>query len=152
MANTYTQIHIQFVFAVRFRAGLIKPAWKEQLHQYMKGIIQNNDHKLLQINIVPDHVHILVGFRPHQSISSFVQNLKSESTKWIKAQKFSQVYEWQQGYGAFSYSKSAVPAVIRYIQNQEAHHKKESFLSEYQRLLNAFGIEYDERYIFKEPV
>ena len=100
---------------------------------------------------MPDHIHILVGFRPHQSISSIIQNVKSETTKWIKMQGFSASFAWQEGYGAFSYSKSHIPDVIRYIKNQEDHHKKQTFLDEYQSFLKAFAVEFDEQYIFKEP-
>jgi REP-associated tyrosine transposase len=152
MANTYTQLHIQFVFAVKYRAALIQKTWNDELHQYITGIFQENDHKMLQINSMPDHIHILIGLRPTQSISSLIQNVKTESSKWIKAKKFCTVpFAWQDGFGAFSYSKSHVDRVIRYIQNQEAHHKKEAFLNEYRRMLKAFEVEYDERYIFKDP-
>ena len=152
MPNTYTQIHIQFVFAVKFRAALIQKEWKERLHQYITGIIQANDHKMLQINSMPDHIHIFIGMRPAQSISSLIQNVKTESSKWIKENKFCTApFAWQQGFGAFSYSKSHVSDVIRYIQNQEVHHKKEFFLEEYRKMLKAFEIEYEEQYIFKEP-
>jgi putative transposase len=153
MANTYTQLHIQFVFAVKYRAALIQTTWKESLHQYITGIFQSNQHKILQINSVPDHIHIFIGMHPTQSISSLIQNVKTESSKWIKNQKFcSSPFAWQDGYGAFSYSKSHVQDVVRYIQNQEAHHKKEKFLDEYKKLLRAFEIEFDEKYIFKELV
>jgi putative transposase len=152
MANTYTQIHIQFVFAVKYRTALIQKEWKERLHQYITGIIQRNEHKMLQVNSMPDHIHIFIGMRPTQSIASLAQNLKTESSKWIKDNKFCESsFAWQQGYGGFSYSKSHVPDVIRYIQNQETHHKKETFLEEYRKILKAFEIEYDEQYIFKEP-
>ena len=152
MANTYTQLHIQLVFAVKYRAALIQKEWKPRLHQYVTGIFQQNEHKMLQINSMPDHIHIFIGLRPYQSISSLVQNVKSESSKWIKDNKFCKSsFAWQEGFGAFSYSKTHVDRVIRYIQNQEAHHKKETFLDEYRRLLKAFEIEYEERYIFKEP-
>jgi len=152
MANTYTQLHIQLVFAVKYRAALIQKEWQTRLHQYITGIIQNNEHKMLQINSVADHIHIFIGMRPHQAISALVQNVKSESSKWIKENKFCKsAFAWQEGFGAFSYSKTHVDRVIRYIQNQEAHHKKETFLNEYRRMLKAFEIEYDERYIFKEP-
>ena len=152
MANTYTQLHIQLVFAVKYRAALIQKTWQTRLHKYITAIFQHNEHKMLQINSMPDHIHIFIGMRPHQSISALVQNVKAESTKWIKENKFCKSpFAWQEGFGAFSYSKTHVPAVIRYIQNQEAHHKKESFLNEYRHMLKAFGIEYDERYIFKEP-
>jgi REP element-mobilizing transposase RayT len=152
MANTYTQLHIQFVFAVKYRAALIQKEWKARLQQYITGIFQQNDHKMLQVNSMPDHIHIFIGMRPDQSISSLVKNVKTESSKWIKENKLSTApFAWQEGYGAFSYSKSHVSDVIRYIQNQEAHHKKEIFLDEYRRLLKAFEIQYDEQFIFKEP-
>jgi REP element-mobilizing transposase RayT len=152
MANTYTQLHIQFVFAVKYRLALTQPAWKDRLYQYITGIIQNNEHKMLQINGMPDHIHILIGMRPSQSISSLMQNVKTESSKWIKENSFCfSPFAWQEGYGAFSYSKSHVPDVIRYIQNQEAHHKKETFSDEYIKMLKAFEIDYDKQYIFKEP-
>jgi putative transposase len=132
MANSYTQIHIQFVFAVKYRAALIGNDWKERLHQYITGIFQQNKHKMLQINSMPDHIHIFIGMRPHQSISSLIQNVKTESSKWIKTNNLcSSPFAWQEGYGAFSYSKSQMPAVVRYIKNQEIHHQKETFLDEY---------------------
>lgn len=152
MANTYTQLHVQFVFAVKYRKALITKDWKERLHQYITGIIQSNQQKMLCINSMPDHIHIFIGMRPTQSISSLIQNIKTETSKWIKEQKLSSYFAWQEGYGAFSYSRSHVPNVIRYIQNQEVHHKKETFLEEYQKFLKAFEVEYDEQYIFKEPI
>jgi putative transposase len=153
MANTYTQLHVQLVFAVKFRIAMIHRNWKENLHRYLTDICQSNKHKMLQINSVADHIHLFAGIRPHQSISDLAQILKSESTKWIKREKFCEGnFAWQEGYGAFSYSKSHVPDVIRYIQNQEAHHKKETFLDEYRRFLKVFEIEYDEKYIFKDPI
>ena len=151
MPNSYTQIHIQFVFAVKYRAAQINNKWKERLHQYITGIFQENKHKLLQINSMPDHIHIFAGMRPHQSISSFIQNVKSESSKWIKEQSLCNFpFALQGGYGAFSYSKSQMPQVICYIQNQEIHHRKETFLQEYKNFLTAFEIEWEENYIFKE--
>ena len=152
MANTYTQLHIQLVFAVKYRAALIQKNWKERLHQYISGIFQQNEHKMLQINSMPDHIHIFIGMRPNQSISSLAQNVKTESTVWINENKFCKIpFAWQLGFGGFSYSKTHVERVIRYIQNQEARHKKETFLDEYRKMLKAFEIDYDERYIFKEP-
>ena len=153
MPNTYTQIHIQFVFAVKYRKALIDASWKELLHQYITGMIQNKTHKMLQINTMPDHLHMLVGFRPHENMSQLIQIVKSESTKWINDQKLTKIqFGWQDSFGAFSYSKSHVPNVIRYIQNQEQHHRKQTFLEEYIAFLNAFEIDYDKRYIFTEPV
>jgi len=153
MANTYTQIHVQFVFAVKFRNGLIHASFKEELYQYISGIIKANNHKLLAINGMPDHLHIFIGMRPTQSISDLLQDIKGSSSKWINEKKFLKVkFEWQEGYGAFSYSKSHVKNVIEYIQNQENHHKKETFREEYLKFLKVFEIEYDERYIFNEPI
>jgi len=120
MANTYTQIHIHFVFAVKFRKAVIGNDWKAELYKYITGIIKNNNHKLLAINGVSDHVHILIGIRPAQSISDLMKNIKQDSSKWINASKFSKShFEWQEGYGAFSYSKSQLNAVVTYIQKQE---------------------------------
>lgn len=151
MANSYTQLHIQFVFAVKYRTARIDKEWKGRLHEYITGIFQQNKHKMLQINSMPNHIHIFIGMRPHQSVSSLIQNVKKESTKWIKAQSFcSHPFAWQEGYGAFSYAKSQVNDVIRYIQNQEIHHRKETFLNEYRKFLTAFEIEWNEQYIFKE--
>ena len=153
MANTYTQIHVQFVFAVKFRNGLIHASFKEELYQYISGIIKANNHKLLAINGMPDHLHIFIGMRPTQSISDLLQDIKGSSSKWINEKKFLKVkFEWQEGYGAFSYFKSHVNRVINYIHNQENHHKKESFNEEYLRFLNDLEIDYDERYIFKDLI
>lgn len=150
MANTYTQIHIQTVFAVQGRSSLINNAWKDELYKYITGIIQNFDHKMLQINGMPDHIHILIGYRPTQALSDLMKLVKQESTKWINEKKFiPDRFSWQEGYGAFSYSKSDVPNVIEYIQNQEIHHQKISFQDEYCQLLKDFDIEYDDRFIFK---
>jgi REP element-mobilizing transposase RayT len=153
MPNTYTKLHIQLVFAVKYRAMLIDKEWKQDLHKFITGIFQQNDHKMLQINSMPDHIHIFIGMRPNQSISGIVQNVKTESSKWIKREKLCNgSFGWQDGFGAFSYSKSHVPGVIRYIQNQEIHHQKETFLDEYRRMLTLFEIDYDQRYLFKEPI
>ena len=150
MANTYTQIHIQTIFAVQNRQCLINEDWKDELYQYITGIIQNYDHKLLQINGMPDHIHIFFGMRPKQSLSDLIQKVKGDSSEWINKKGFLRnQFSWQAGFGAFSYAKSQVPDVIRYIQNQENHHKKKTFIEEYSEFLKAFGIDYDERYIFK---
>ena len=149
MPNTYTQLYIHFVFAVKYREALINLEWKERLLQYITGIVQHNNHKMLQINSMPDHIHILIGMRPNQAISALVQNIKTESSKWINDNGFSKKrFSWQEGFGAFSYSKSHVKNVIRYVQNQEKHHQKKSFQEEYLEFLKAFEVEYDEKYIF----
>ena len=126
---------------------------KKKIYQYISGIIKANNHKLLAINGMPDHLHIFIGIRPTQSISDLLQDIKGSSSKWINEKKFLKVkFEWQEGYGAFSYSKSHVKNVINYIQNQENHHKKESFREEYLKFLKLFEIEYYEHYIFNEPI
>ena len=150
MPNTYTQIHIHAVFSVQNRISLISDLWKDHLYKYITGIVQNNDHKLLIINGMPDHIHILFGFRPTQSLSALMQDIKGDSSRWINENKFVKGrFSWQEGYGAFSYSKSQVPIVIRYIQNQEIHHRKRSFIEEYIKMLDDFGVDYNDRYIFK---
>jgi putative transposase len=153
MANTYTQIHIQFVFAVKYRDGLINASFKDGLYQYISGIIKHHNHKLLAINGVSDHIHIFIGMRPTQSISDLMQDIKGSSSKWINEKKFLKVkFEWQEGYGAFSYSKSHVDAVIKYIHKQEKHHQKQTFREEYLEFLKAFEIEYNEKYIFNDLI
>lgn len=153
MPNTYTQIHIHLIFAVKFRKALIHSELKERLHQYLTGMIQNNDHKMLQINSMPDHVHMLIGLRPVQSLSSLVQNIKNESSKWINTNQLcDSKFQWQEGFGAFSYSKSQINTVIKYIQNQELHHSKKTFKEEYVTFLDAFEVDWDEQYIFKELI
>src|SRR5215831_12858320 len=150
MANTYTQIQIQTVFFVKRRTELIQKEWKADFYKYITGIIQNQNHKLLAINGVNDHLHIFFGMRPTQSLSDLMQDVKGSSSKWINEKGFiKDKFEWQEGYGAFSYSKSQASNVIAYIQNQEAHHYKITFLEEYKKFLEKFEIDYDERYIFK---
>ncbi len=150
---TYSQIHLQLIFAVKFRDALIQHNFKEELYKYITGIIQNNKHKLLAINGVEDHIHILIGFRTHQSVSELVNIVKSNSSKWINEKKFLPVrFEWQKGYGVFSYGKSQINAVINYINNQESHHHKKSFREEYLEFLNKFEVEFDEEYIFNDLI
>ena len=150
MANTYTQIHIQTIFTVQNRQSLIKNEWKDELYKYITGIIKNHEHKVLQINGMPDHIHILFGMRPTQSLSDLMKQVKQDSSKWINNKGFVDgKFSWQAGFGAFSYSKSDIQNVINYIKNQEQHHKTVTFKEEYLRLLKEFNIEFDERYILK---
>lgn len=150
MANTYTQIHIQIVFSVKNRKNLIHKSWKNELYKYITGIIQNNNHKVLQINGTSDHIHILIGMRPTQSLSDLVKDIKGRSSKWINSREFLPYkFSWQEGFGGFSYAKSQVPIIINYIKNQEIHHKKTSFTDEYINLLEEFGVDYKPQYIFK---
>jgi REP element-mobilizing transposase RayT len=150
MPNTYTQIHVHVIFAVKSRSGLIRIEWKDELYKYITGIIQTNNHKVLAINGMPDHLHVFFGFRPTQSLADLMQDVKGGSSKWINDKKFVRDhFEWQEGYGGFSYSRSQVSSVISYIKNQEVHHRKKSFLEEYKEFLMKFDIAFDERYIFK---
>ena len=150
MANTYTQIHIHAVFSVQNRCCLISDRWKDELCQYITGVIRNNNHRLLAINGMPDHLHILFGLRPSQSISDLMQDIKGSSSKWINEKRFlAGRFSWQEGYGAFSYSRKEVKSIIQYINNQQIHHEKTMFIKEYNDLLDEFEIDYDERYLFK---
>jgi REP element-mobilizing transposase RayT len=150
MANTYTQIHIQAVFSVQNRECIILKGWKDELFKYITGIVHNNNHRLLAINGMPDHVHLLFGLRPAQSLSDLMKDIKGSSSKWINEKRFVRgKFSWQEGYGAFSYSKAELPNVLSYIDNQQIHHRKKTFTEEYLEMLNEFEIEYDERYVFK---
>jgi putative transposase len=153
MANTYTQIYIHIVYAVENRISLIKDQWREELHKYITGIIQNNKHKLIAINSMADHIHIFIGMKPIQALSDLLQDIKEYSSKWINRKKFVLgQFNWQAGYGAFSYSHSHIDSVVKYIQNQKRHHQKKTFRQEYIKFLEKFHVEYDERYIFKDVV
>lgn len=149
MANTYTQIHFQLVFAVKHRQALIQKSWRERLHTYITGIVQNNGHKMLQINSRPDHIHILIGYRPSQSLPKLVEEIKTSSNAFINDNKLSQFqFAWQNGYAAFSYSRSQVSAVATYIERQDEHHREKLFREEYLEMLKKAEIEFEEKYLF----
>ncbi len=150
MANTYTQIHIHAVFAPKFREAVLDKEWRPDLFRYITGIVQNYDHKMLQINGMHDHLHLFFGMRPTQALSKLMQQVKEDSTNWINDNRLVRgKFIWQEGYGAFSYSRTHVPKVIKYIQDQEIHHAKKTFMEEYLQMLKAFEVDYDERYVFK---
>lgn len=150
MANTYSQISIHVVFVVKYRQALIAPAYQEDLNKYLSGILANKKAKTLAINGYRDHIHLFFGMPLTLSISELTRDLKSCSSKWINEHKFiQQHFEWQDGYGAFSYSKSQRDRVIKYIINQEEHHRKITFRKEYLKLLDDFGIEYRDKYLFE---
>lgn len=151
MANTYTQIYIQYVFAVQNRISLIKNEWKDELYKYMTGIINQHEHKLLSIGGMTDHIHALVSMHPKQAPSDLMYELKRSSSLWINENKFVVgKFSWQEGFGVFSYSQSQISRVSKYIENQETHHKKKTFREEYLDFLKVFNIEFDERYVYKE--
>ena len=153
MANTYTQIHIHAVFAVRRRQALIDEAWKAKLYAYITGIIQSYGHKVIIINGTADHIHILFGMRPTQSLSDLMKEVKASSSKWINTNAFLKYrFEWQEGFGAFSYEMNKIPVVINYIKDQEKLHLDKPFVDEYQELLKQFAVSFDERYVFKNLI
>jgi putative transposase len=150
MANTYTQLYIHYVFAVQNRVSLIQENWQTDLYKYMTGIISQHEHKLLAVNGISDHVHMLISMNPKQAPSDLMYQIKRSSSLWINQNKLCVgKFSWQEGFGAFSYGKSQIPIIARYIGNQQQHHKKYDFIAEYIEFLRAFEIEYDERYIYK---
>jgi putative transposase len=150
MANTYTQIYIHVVFAVEGRQNLIPPGHNDELQKYITGIVSSQKHKLIAINNMPDHLHLLAGLRPDAALSDLIRDVKAGSSKFINEKRWMMGrFSWQEGFGAFSYSRSQLGTVIRYIENQQKHHAKKSFRDEYVELLEKFGVEYDRRYIFK---
>jgi REP element-mobilizing transposase RayT len=150
MANTYTQVHIQFVFAVQNRISLIQASWEEELFKYITGIVKNTKHKMIAINGMPDHLHMFVGLHPTQSMSDLMRVVKGESSEWINKRGFIKgKFQWQEGYGAFSYGHSQIDSVYNYIMNQKRHHAKTSLIEEYKQLLEKFEVAFDERFILK---
>ncbi len=150
MPNTYSQLFAQVVFTVQGRPNLIAPIHRDEIHKYITGIITARNQKLMSIFCMPDHVHILIGLKPSIAISDLVRDIKAGSSQFINEQKWVKgKFNWQEGFWAFSYSKSQVPAVIKYIQNQEGHHKKCTFKEEYLSFLKKFEIDYNEKYLFE---
>lgn len=152
MADTYTQIHLHLVFAVKRREYLIQESMKDELYKYLTGIIRNNGHKVLAINGMPDHVHVLIGMRPNQALSELMRDVKAGSAKWVNEKDcMPGRFEWQEGYGAFSYDKTSLPKVIEYIIHQNVHHQVRTFSEEYLDLLKEFEVSFDEKYLFHKP-
>jgi REP element-mobilizing transposase RayT len=150
MGDTYIQLYIQLVFAVRGRKSFIQNQWEEELYKYFTAVVQNDKHKMLAINGMPDHIHLFVGLNPAIAISNLVQDVKRASNNWINDKGFINAkFWWQDGYGAFSYGKSQVDRVCKYVLNQKEHHKKQTFKSEYISLLQLFGIEFKDEYLFE---
>ena len=148
--GVFFQIYIHVIFAVKDRYSLIKSTWEEELYKYITGIVTNKNQKMLAINGTLDHIHFLIGMRPSCCLSDLVREVKKSSNAFIKDKRFCKsLFEWQEGYGAFSYSHSALNNVIRYINNQKEHHTKKSFKEEYIEFLKKFEVEYDEKYLFK---
>lgn len=151
MANTFTQFYFHFVFAVKRRANLIADEWKVELYKYMTGIVTNENQKMLVINGIADHVHLLIGTKPECSIPDLIRDVKANSSRfinekgWVKGK-----FEWQKGYGGFTVGRHELDVKFDYIRRQEEHHREKSFRAEYLELLKAHDIDYDEQYIFEE--
>ncbi len=150
MANTYTQIYIQIVFSIKWRQNLIQKTWKDEMYKYICGIVNAKEQKVYAIGGVADHIHILVSIKPNILISDLVRDIKSNSSKWVNEKGFvKEKFQWQEGFGAFSYSQSQLDSVIGYINNQEQHHHKKTFKDEYIELLQKFNVEYNDKYLFE---
>jgi putative transposase len=149
MANTYTQLYVQIVFAVKGRQNLIRKQNKGELHQYITGIVQNKGAKMLAIHCMPDHTHLFIGFGSTLTISDLVRDVKANSTTFIKSKNWCKTFAWQEGYGAFTYGQSQVKDVIDYVLNQEEHHRKRTFREEYLLFLKRFEVSYDPEYVFE---
>lgn len=149
MADAFTQIYVQIVFAVKWRQCLILPEWQERLYQYTTGIIQSRNHKLLAIGGMEDHIHIFIGMKPSESISDLVREIKKSTNEFVNANCLTERnFQWQNGYGAFSYHRRDINRICNYIQNQKEHHKRQTFKEEFQKLLNDFGIESESKTSF----
>ena len=150
MGNTYSQISIQSIFAVKHRKNFITAEWRDDLHRYLSGTITANGAKSLAVGGWKDHVHIFFGMPVTTCIADFMSIVKASSSKWINEKRFvKEKFEWQSGYGAFSYSRSQRDTVIKYIMTQEEHHKIKTFKEEYLKMLSDFEVEYDQKYLFE---
>jgi putative transposase len=150
MGDTFSQIYIQIVFAVKNRNALIQPDWEEELYKYITGIVQNKGQKMLAINGTKNHIHFLVGMKPSCCLSDLVREIKKSSNSFINEKQFCHFkFKWQEGFGAFSYSHSQLTRVIKYISNQKEHHKKHTFKDEYLAFLKAFEIEFRNEFLFE---
>ncbi len=150
MAGTFSQIYIQYVFAVKNRVALLQKPWREEVFKYIAGTIRAKNQKSIIVNGVENHIHIFVGLKPNMCIADLARDIKNNSSKFINEQKFLKTkFAWQEGYGAFSYAHSQIENVYQYIANQEEHHKKNTFREEYIDFLQKFEIEYNEEYLFE---
>jgi REP element-mobilizing transposase RayT len=149
MANTYSRIYYHAIFSVKNKDYGIHSTWKDELYKYITGIIKSNNQKVMIINGMPDHVHLLIGAVPDFNLSVLVKEVKCNSSKWINKNNFTKAkFRWQTGFSAFSLGYSQLPMVTEYIKNQEIHHKKRTFREEYLKFLDLNEIQYDIRYVF----
>lgn len=151
MANTYTQLYFHVVFAVKGRLNIIAEEWKEDLYKYISGVVTNKNQKLMVINGRPDHIHLLVGMKPDYKLSDLIRDVKANSSRFINEQKWvSGKFEWQEGFGAFTLGHSQIDVIVKYIKNQEEHHRARTFQEEYIEFLKKYEIEYKPEYIFEK--
>ena len=149
-SSTFSQIYIQNVMAVKGRESLIQHSWEEDLYKYISGIVKHKGQKMIAINGMPDHIHFLIGMRPSCCLSDLIREIKKSSNEYINENKLSHFkFQWQEGFGAFSYSQSSLDNVIAYIHNQKEHHKKKSFKSEYKEILESFQLDYKDEFLFE---
>jgi len=152
MSDTYIQAHFHLVWAVKYRAALIAPSWKDRLHHYSIGLIEEHGHKVLAFNTMPDHAHLLLGYNINETIPRLMQHLKRDTSRWINQQGFVRhTFAWQPGYAGFAVEPARIPVVARYIRNQEQHHRKQRFTEEVEVWMHLEGMDYDPRYGFREP-
>lgn len=150
MPNTFSQIYLQFVFAVQGRQSLIQKEYKEELHKYITSLVQARKAKMLAVHCMPDHIHLFAGIKPVVFIPDFVKEIKVESHEFIKSKRWTKgAFSWQEGYGVFSYGHSQINTVCRYVLNQEQHHRKKTFKEEYHEFLQKFEVPFEERYLFE---
>ena len=150
MANTYSQIYLQVVFAVEGRQNLIQKRNKQELHKYITGIVTERGQKLLAVHCMPDHTHVLIGLKPSVALSDVVRDVKNASTNFVNRTKWvAGRFSWQEGFGAFSYGHSQLTGIINYIKDQEQHHASRTFRQEYIQFLKKYEIDHDEKFIFK---
>ena len=153
MSNTYSQVYVQCVFAVKHREAMINKEWKSNLLGVIGNLINETGCKTIIVNGVEDHVHCFLGLKPVLSISDLMKEVKAKSSKYINDHRLTKSrFEWQEGYGVFSYGHSQIDAVFQYISNQEVHHKKQTFKEEYIAFLEKFEVPYDERYVFVDLI
>jgi putative transposase len=149
MAGTFSQMYVHIVFAVKFRQSLINESWEEDLYKYISGILKNKEQKMLVINGMPDHIHFIIGMKPSCCLSDLVREIKKSSNEFINEKKFCNVkFQWQEGFGAFTYCDSTLNNAIRYIQNQKEHHRIQTFKDEYFEFLRRYNIEFKEDFLF----
>lgn len=150
MSDTYSKVYIHVIFAVKNRDALIHSSWEEKLFQYVTGIVQNKGQKMLAINGISNHIHFLIGMKPSCCLSDLVREIKKSTSEFIKENCFTKFqFNWQEGFGAFSYSSSQIDNVIKYIKNQKEHHRKKTFNEEYIDFLEKFNVEYKKEYLFE---